>query len=446
MNARRVFVSKLLEPNEASRAQSILREIHNDVVFTQSLDESPELRISTPTEIGSHPSTTPFAITPLCLSQMYEKKIDPFDFEWKCNLINLFLLGKKVSTVSFDAETKKRLETMIEQMGGSVQESEKVDVLVSAKPIDDPGTAIVVMGCCIDALFGAKKFLNFDQFTFKREDPVYASQRAIPFTQPRRPQSRVNTSPRLTRTISKSQRTLGDCGISITGTRPRPSIKRSLSTRMQASQKLKTIPRRSNSRVDELFKASQSPQSSQIGSERSPVIVDDSDSSEEADVTGEAQPPTETSHEREKPKKVSFHETLDGFLSNSKPATRVPAQPELSQSEHRKGGLSLLDTSDLSTESEDEDLKAVMMIIKSPKSQKLDDLVTRVLASKPNQSQFTVEPPSDDRDAMVSEWACFSQKEEERPAAFDIEYEREVIPRDFAGSSGRDPLFDLFAK
>ena len=472
MIARRVFLSKLLEPKEAERAQSVLMEIDKDVVFAESLDEAPVLRISTRAEISYETATAPFSITPLCLFQMRDMKIDPFQFEWNCNLIHLFLFGKSVSIVFFNASAKKRLGTLIEQMGGSVHEDEKVDFLVASSPIEVQGDAIVVQACWIEKLFGANTFQSYTKFTFRKsEPPVYPASQIpkqrtpAPFSQlpkkvkPKRPPS----SPRLTlKVTSPAQRNLCDFGIGVQEIpKPKGDIKRSLSMRSQIKAKVRVAPGRSNSKVDEFFpKSSQSSQSSQL-SQLSPGSVQASDSYEDSEMSmklsGELLLEKETKQEPRKPKKT-LREGIEDFLKKVKKAGHKkevvqvsddddnPPPPPKPTLQRVAGEPESLDIVLSSSESEDEGLKSAIMGVKSPMSKKLNDLATRVLTSKPNQSRFIVEPPSDDKDAMISQWVSFSQKDEDCDVTFDIDYDRDVLQRDFVASTGQDPLFDLFAQ
>ena len=69
---------------------------------------------------------------------------------------------------------------MVERMGGTVKRDEKSDYIIAPKSIEIEGSAIVVQACWINALFGAKSYMDPKKFTFQKIERVFPATHSEP--------------------------------------------------------------------------------------------------------------------------------------------------------------------------------------------------------------------------------------------------------------------------
>jgi hypothetical protein len=163
----RVLLSPMLSPVENSRVCQLLKRFHPATQFTGDAGPDVALRVATASEITlpALASKPVFSVTPFCLSQMLEANLDPFSYRPKCSqsLVNIFLIGKVFAIASFSPDDKKRLMSLIVQMGGTIADmGSDVTYVISLRPVNCFAT--VVHPCWIDSLFTSRTFIEPREF------------------------------------------------------------------------------------------------------------------------------------------------------------------------------------------------------------------------------------------------------------------------------------------
>ena len=116
-----ICISLQLNPKEKILVQNQLREIFPNPNFVDSPDENTILFIVSQYEISTITHIPFFTITPFCLKQIIEKKIDIFSLiSQKKVLVNLFLFQKRIQISQPLKKKNPNIIDMIERMGGEV--------------------------------------------------------------------------------------------------------------------------------------------------------------------------------------------------------------------------------------------------------------------------------------------------------------------------------------
>lgn len=431
ISMRSVFVSPGLSPVERDRAIELLKLYDSNIVVTASSSSSC-LRVLPRSEFADI-DTQPFAISLQCLSQMVELQVNPFTFEYRRSLVNLFLYPRALSIVSLNKSETLRLSRMIEMMGGTIKRTKSVDYVISSKRPSTDDQAIFVQPAWIDALFGSNRYVGFGDFQLHS------------VTTSPKPSSRCNVSPACSQS-QKPQLQLTMENHSILSFMP---PRHDLISSPRETVKLRLTQRRSrnrnafanvqhNTKVDDYFRiasqATQNPSDDEI---------------EEITLPGE-QPLSQTGSPRTQ-KPAASVPCLETVVLNRKPKRIPQPKPEPIQTtspnnKKKKPALKSLSTnlffpppvySDLSSE-EDEAATSPQI---TAEDKRLADLCSALLSSKRSPRPA---PPVTTSDLSGS-LEPISQKDESENHLFDIRYEAEPQPEIIVAKGDRDPLVEVLS-
>lgn len=170
----KVFLSPILSNGSVNEIKRVLELHYNDYEIVNRFSKEVVLRIAPINEIFFILKRTCFTITPLCFSQMTERKINPFFMkDHKDIMINLFLQGKSIGFDGCSDKTIKDYSKKVKQMGGTVSKNPVFIVSESTK-LNRASTHIVSIHW-LDALLNSSHFIEPKQFyiseSSKRQNP-----------------------------------------------------------------------------------------------------------------------------------------------------------------------------------------------------------------------------------------------------------------------------------
>ena len=420
-----VLVSGALSPAERGRAIEILKSFDPNTPIVDSA-ASPRLRILARCELNRRKPDSVPSLSFLCLSQMFDRHINPFTFEGHPILINLFLLDKRLSLVSLGATETSRLSRMIQMMAGTIVDSTDADFVVARERVRSRG--VLVKTDWIDALFGSSKYIDFSKYELS------AARRAGlcngPMVRSQQPRQQL----RLTMENHSIMSFISNNG-------SQETVKLGLSRKRRSPRnKFACVER--NTKVDDYFR---------VASQVSQSHEDESAENEEIDeitLPGE-EPLSQMDTSQRSPRIPRECPSLETVVSSPvrgalaiKPMevreTKMVEKVKKPILKREKNERFVLESIDSDLESEDDEMTT------SPVADRLVHLCSSVMRHRGPSKR--VQKPAENHVA-VEELEGLSQREEQdTQPVFDVKYDREcaiVSTDDLDGK--RDPLFDMFA-
>ena len=425
-------MSGSLSPAERARAVEILKSFDASARVVDSA-ASPRLRVLARCELNRRrPDSVP-SLSFLCLSQMFERQIDPFTFEGHSILMNLFLLDKRVSLVSLGATETARLSRMIEMMAGVVVEGGDADFVVARERAGVRGRGVLVKAEWIDALFGSGRYIDFGKYELGVARRVGLCNG--PMVRSQQPRQQL----RLTMENHSILSFMGNNG-------SQETVKLGLSRKHRSTRnKFGCVER--NTKVDDYFR---------VASQVSQNHEDESAETEEIDeitLPGE-EPLSQMDTTQRSPRRSRECPSLETVVSSPVRGAAVAVKPvevrELKiMEEVRKPILKKVKTERFTLESIDSDLESEDdEMITSPNPSVADRLVHLCSSVMRHRGPSKRVPKPVEHQVTAEELETLSQTEEpDTQPVFDVKYDREcalLSPDDLGGK--RDPLFDMFAK
>lgn len=169
---RKVFLSRMLSPEDCRSVKTDLRKLNPNIQFVESeADGNISLFVTSKQEImsGTYDHWYTLTVTPLSVTQLCRKNINPLTFRESSALVNTFLLRKKINISYIPREERMRISEMIKQMGGDIADTLRVDFILSKTKMDPISSAIIVDTSWIEALFGSKIAVSYDKFRMENE-------------------------------------------------------------------------------------------------------------------------------------------------------------------------------------------------------------------------------------------------------------------------------------
>ena len=162
--SRKFGFSALLDSIESFELSRMIKDLY-DGEESKEKPKDLDLRIISINECKLSGRCLCNSITPLALKQMIDKKIDPFNWTYEENsLVNLFLLGKKIS-LSVSEKKVQDVTKHIHQMGGIISDT-LPDFRVTEKK-EKHVLAPIVSIKWIDALYNSKNYVDPSSFSFE---------------------------------------------------------------------------------------------------------------------------------------------------------------------------------------------------------------------------------------------------------------------------------------